>query len=430
MCLFPLWDFCEGDKLNRTILQGDVLEKLAEINDSSIDCIISSPPYWGLRDYGVSGQLGLEPDFRDYLKTMGKIMVQLKRVLKNTGTCWINLGDTYNSSGSSSDHPRHWDGREKNIDGGIKQTTNSLQTKSRMGIPERFYINCIDDGWIARNHIPWYKSNSMPSSVKDRFTNKWESIFFFAKQQKYYFNLDSVREQLLGKESKPFNVRVRDSPKGKYGSLFSATEAEIENHNSKGERKMLNVGGQSPHGIHRNRKDGKADWEDRKWSNVDGQPTQTIAKNHSGNYDKDTGKVLNTNWVSGFDEDGNCYGCGKPKSKHHSGHDKNINNGDTAEFTPCNPKGKNPGDVFFINPRPFPEAHFATFPVDLPLKILKCACPKDGIVLDPFFGAGTVGVAAEKLGLQWCGIELNEEYIKIAKKRLEQYMNHSLEMFV
>ena len=155
--------FSEDYSMNRTILRGDVLEKLVEINDSSIDCIISSPPYWGLRDYGVSGQLGLEPDFRDYLSTMNDIMIQLKRVLKNTGTCWINLGDTYNSSGSSSDHPRHWDGREKNIDGGIKQTTNSLQTKSRMGIPERFYINCIDDGWIARNHIPWYKSNSMPN---------------------------------------------------------------------------------------------------------------------------------------------------------------------------------------------------------------------------------------------------------------------------
>ena len=347
--------------MNRVIFQGDVLEKLAEMDKASIDCIISSPPYWGLRDYGISGQLGLEPDFRDYLKTMNDIMVQLKRVLKNTGTCWINLGDTYNSSGSSSDHPRHWDGREKNIDGGIKQTTNSLQTKSRMGIPERFYINCIDDGWIARNHIPWYKANSMPSSVKDRFTNKWESIFFFAKQQKYYFDLDSVREK-TSTESKPFNVRVRDSPKGKYGSLFSATKEEITNHNSKGERKTLQSG-------------------------YNNSTSQSVNKKHSGNYDMETGECLN------------------------------------------NPKGKNPGDVFFINPKPFPEAHFATFPVDLPTKILKCACPKDGIVLDPFLGSGTVGIAAEQLGLKWCGIELNEEYITLARKRLDPFRNDSLEMF-
>ena len=93
------------------------------------------------------------------------------------------------------------------------------------------------------------------------------------------------------------------------------------------------------------------------------------------------------------------------------------------------PKGKNPGDVFFINPKPFPEAHFATFPVDLPTKILKCACPKDGIVLDPFLGSGTVGIAAEQLGLKWCGIELNEEYITLARKRLDPFRNDSLEMF-
>ena len=138
--------------MNRTILQGDVLEKIKEIPGKSIDVVISSPPYWGLRDYGVEGQLGLEPDFNDYLNTMQKIMDEIKHVLKDTGTCWINLGDTYNN-------------------------------KSLVGIPERFYINCIDNGWIARYHIVWTKNNCMPSSVKDRFTNKWESVFFFTKQQ-------------------------------------------------------------------------------------------------------------------------------------------------------------------------------------------------------------------------------------------------------
>ncbi|MCH8915698.1 MAG: site-specific DNA-methyltransferase [Thaumarchaeota archaeon] len=152
------------------------MDKLPEIPDESIDCIISSPPYWGLRDYGVEGQLGLEPDFRDYLKIMGKIMDQLKRVLKSTGSCWINLGDTYAGGKAHSD----WNGCTAEFIGRTKETEqyfvaqskNHLQAKSRYGIPERFYIQCIDSGWIARNHIPWYKSNSMPSSVKDRFTNK------------------------------------------------------------------------------------------------------------------------------------------------------------------------------------------------------------------------------------------------------------------
>ena len=402
--------FSEGSGMNRTIFQGDVLEKLAEIESESIDCVISSPPYWGLRDYGVDGQLGLEPDFRDYLKTMNDIMVQLKRVLKNTGTCWINLGDSYWGGGRGPDSFER-KGLQKNWnDKSVKQQhteqtqamwkSKLIENKSRVGIPERFYINCIDDGWIARNHIPWYKANSMPSSVKDRFTNKWESIFFFAKQQKYYFNLDSVREKTIT-ESKPFNIRVRDAKNGylqqKFGEKYKASKKEIENydddHITKKTRKMLNVGGQSPHGIHRNRKEGKADWEDRhsddynhrKTSKVDGQNTQGLVRQTGGFYPDGT--------------------------------------------QACNTKGKNPGDVFFINPRPFPEAHFATFPVDLPTKILKCACPKDGIVLDPFLGSGTVGVAAEQLGLKWCGIELNEEYITLARKRLDPFRNDSLERF-
>ena len=176
--------------MNRTILQGDVLEKIKEIPGKSIDVVISSPPYWGLRDYGVEGQLGLEPDFNDYLNTMQKIMDEIKHVLKDTGTCWINLGDTYSGSGKGAGY----NGNSKEVWRFDKkpELNETITPKSRVGIPERFYINCIDNGWIARNHIIWTKNNCMPSSVKDRFTNKWESVFFFTKQQKYYFNLDDV----------------------------------------------------------------------------------------------------------------------------------------------------------------------------------------------------------------------------------------------
>ena len=196
------------NKLHRKILIGDVLEKMLEIPDESIDVIISSPPYWGLRDYGADGQWGLEKDFNEYLDKLDKLMDQCKRVLKPTGTCWINLGDTYSTvSGGMKDlkngvkkkygkvdygvgHAHTGDGKPE-LDGAFSvdqaKMYNNLQSKSRVGIPERFYIRCIDKGWIARNHIPWVKANSMPSSVKDRFTNKWESVFFFAKNQKYYF---------------------------------------------------------------------------------------------------------------------------------------------------------------------------------------------------------------------------------------------------
>ena len=366
---------------NRTILHGDVIEQLRNLPDECVDCIISSPPYWGLRDYGEEGQWGLEKDFHEYLDKLRKLMFELKRVLKKTGTCWINLGDSYNSSPSN----------HENVEGGIHNSvirykkfsinargkTQTLSIKSRMGIPERFYIQCIDDGWIARNHIPWIKENSMPSSVKDRFTNKWESIFFFAKQQRYYFNLDAVRVKPKG-ETKPFNIRVRENITGhaqaKLGDLsWKASDKELEEYNEKGERKQDNTLG----------KDGKPKanykgfnerWSKRKYATSD----ETIRTKHFGHYDKD-------------------------------GNDLN------------HPSGKNPGDIFRINPRPFPKAHFATFPVDLPLKILKCSCPKNGIVLDPFFGAGTVGLAAEQLALNWIGIELKQQYIDIARKRLDPY---------
>jgi len=184
---------------NRTILHGDVIEQLKNLPDECVDCIITSPPYWGLRDYGEEDQWGLEKDLNEYLDKLRKLMFELKRVLKKTGTCWINLGDSYGTQKGYDSFSPSFIEREK-----VKN-----YEKSRLGIPERFYVQSIDGGWIARNHIPWIKENSMPSSVKDRFTNKWESIFFFAKQQRYYFNLDAVRIKLKG-ETKLFQLQRKD----------------------------------------------------------------------------------------------------------------------------------------------------------------------------------------------------------------------------
>jgi len=390
----------------RTILQGQVLEKIKEIPDETIDCIITSPPYWGLRDYGVAGQWGLEPDFKDYLEKMKLLMVELKRVLKKSGSCWINLGDTYAGGNAHSD----WSNTTEAFDRKRKQlgrfksiSKRSIQDKSLHLIPFEFAINCRDAGWIIRNVIPWYKENSMPSSVKDRFANKWEPIFFMTKNQRYYFNLDNVRVKPKT-ETKPFNVRVRDGPKGKYGTLYQWTDTEIEEHNSKGQRKELDVPGQTPHGIHRRREQGLSDWEgygDKQSSTLgaNGKPKPTYAG-------------FNERW--------------KNKTKHYTDFQERVqelrDNGADHDNPLGNPNGKNPGDVFFINPHPFLEAHFATFPEELPLTILRAACPTGGFVLDPFFGSGTVGVVAEQLALNWIGIELKEEYIRIAKKRLEPYM--------
>ena len=283
---------------NRTIMHGDVLEKLSEIPDESIDCVITSPPYWGLRDYGVKGQMGLEPDFFDYLDKLDKMMVQLKRIIKPTGSVWINLGDTYYQKKIGSSKPTGLHGANCSC-GTCSSRTNPLNVKtikrlkekSRCLIPHRFAIRTIDDGWILRNDIVWSKPNSIPDSVRSKFPNMWEPIFFFVKNEKYFCDTSKIGIQSKSK-------------------LFET---------------------------------------------------------------------------------------------------------------------KRQKDIFEISVKRFHGSHTATFPEELPLMILKCACPKDGTVLDPFFGSGTVGVAAEKLNLNWIGIELNQEYIEIATKRLSKYKNQKLD---
>ena len=282
--------------LNRQILCGDVLEKIKEIPDESIDCVITSPPYWGLRDYGVEGQLGLEPDFYDYLTKLHQVMVELKRVIKSTGSVWVNLGDTYYSKKIGSAKPTGLHGDNCKC-GTCTSRTNPLITtvqrvpeKSRCFIPYRFAINCLTDDWICRNDIVWFKPNSIPDSVESKFPNTWESIFFFVKSNKYYLNVKDVE---IHSKSKLFETKRQK-------------------------------------------------------------------------------------------------------------------------------------DVFEIPVKRFHGFHTATFPEELVEKILKASCPKDGVVLDPFFGSGTVGVVAEKLGLQWSGIELKQEYVDMARKRLAPYLNERL----
>ena len=150
-----------------------------------MDCVITSPPYWGLRDYGVDGQLGLEPHFNEYIEKLVAIFDEVKRVLKKEGTCWVNLGDTYsgNKEGKTDNKVSQY----------LKDTTTRLhkkaviQEKSLCQVPSRFAIAMTDRGWILRNRLIWHKPNCMPSSVEDRFTVDYEDVFFFVKSKKYFF---------------------------------------------------------------------------------------------------------------------------------------------------------------------------------------------------------------------------------------------------
>jgi len=189
------------------IYQGEALEILKTFPNDSIDCVITSPPYWNLRDYGVDNQLGLEKSYKDYINRLCDIFDEVKRVLKPTGTCWVNLGDTYSGSGNGQ-----WDDinsknknyinqdQRKDKYGQAKAGVTDIKNKSLVQIPNRFSIEMVDRGWVLRNEIIWHKPNAMPSSAKDRFTVDFEKIFFFTKETKdYYF------EQILEPYTKPLD---------------------------------------------------------------------------------------------------------------------------------------------------------------------------------------------------------------------------------
>ncbi len=302
------------------IYNGDTLEVLKTFPDASIDCVVTSPPYWGLRDYGIEGQLGLEPTFQEYLEKLWVMFDEVYRVLKPAGTCWVNLGDTYNTTpiGYVGNKAKVGATRNKNVqEKASKQRIiqKTVKIKSLCLIPQRFAIGMVDRGWILRNDIIWHKPNAMPSSVKDRFTVDYEHIFFFVKQKKYYFEqiFEKFSDNTIKRIEYPFNVSK--------GDIQSAVK-------------------------------------------------------HTG---------------------ANKYA-------------ENVKKG--------NLNGRNKRTVWSIATKPFKDAHFAVFPPEIPEICIKAGCPKDGIVLDPFAGSGTTNVVAKKLGRDWVGIELNQEYIEMAYKRI------------
>lgn len=179
------------------LILGDCLEEMKKIPDGSVDCVITSPPYWALRDYGVDGQIGREGTYGEYINNLCDIFDEVKRVLKNEGTCFVNIGDTYGGTGSKGNHkdPKYPDGRN----GQAVSLSKDVEHKSLLQIPSRFAIEMANRGWILRNEIIWHKPNAMPSSAKDRFTVDFEKVYFFTKGKRYFF------EQQFEPYTKPMN---------------------------------------------------------------------------------------------------------------------------------------------------------------------------------------------------------------------------------
>lgn len=165
------------------ILTGNALTQLRTLEPESVDCCVTSPPYYALRDYGAKGQIGLEPTPAAYLENLLAVFDEVRRVLKKTGTLWVNLGDTYGGSGKGGMGKNSW----KNGESSKYPKVRGQHDKSLLQIPARFAIAMTERGWTLRNKIIWHKPNCMPASVKDRFTVDYEEVLFFAKSPRYHF---------------------------------------------------------------------------------------------------------------------------------------------------------------------------------------------------------------------------------------------------
>ena len=189
--------------MSSTILVGDALERLRELPDESVQCVVTSPPYWGLRDYGVDGAYGLEPTLDEYIELMVEVFSEVRRVLRKDGTLWLNLGDAYSGSGKglNGDGSHSVGGKQDTNIGALtapRPGSTGLKPKDLIGLPWRVAFALQTDCWWIRSEIIWHKPNPMPESVRDRPTRAHEYVFLLTKSARYYYDAESIKEQVTG----------------------------------------------------------------------------------------------------------------------------------------------------------------------------------------------------------------------------------------
>lgn len=216
-----------------TVYKEPCLETLRRMPDNFIDCMITSPPYWQLRDYGYDGQWGLEPNFEMYLENLWSMMTETFRVLKPSGSVWVNLGDTYNGNKSGNTN-----GSQKGVRQipGInsmrlkKEKNNDIRNKCLLLIPHRFAIGCIDRGWVLRNDIVWAKSNNMPDPSNDRLSKKHEYMFLMTKSETgYYFDVDAIKDKIYNKGKKRAFAKKGNKDRNDTGNVYDPSKHDFKN---------------------------------------------------------------------------------------------------------------------------------------------------------------------------------------------------------
>ena len=367
------------------ILQGDVREKLKELPEKSIQTCVTSPPYWGLRDYGQDGQLGLEPTPEEYVANMVDVFREVKRVLRDDGTLWLNLGDSYNGANMNQTGQHGYnDGRKNRSERYSVGGVQGLKPKDLVGIPWSVAFALRADGWYLRQDIIWHKPNPMPESVTDRCTKAHEYIFLLSKSSKYYYDAEPIREPV--KEGN--NGDVRCPTLGKHRLKDSRQMAE---------RKYDEVKGANKRSV---------------WT----VSTQPYPGAHFATFPP---KLIEPCILAGSSNKA-CEVCGAPwervteKGKKPEGRSE-------GEIYSAKAYGGSPQSAVWGSKK---NLGGDGIKVDTVGWQSTCKCENNGTarskVLDPFAGSGTTMMVAEENGREGIGIELNPEYVKLIEERLSQ----------
>ena len=342
-----------------SIYQGDVLKCLRALPAESVHCVVTSPPYWGLRDYGCAGQIGLEKTPEEFVAKLVAVFAEVRRVLRRDGTCFVNMGDSYagiwgaQSRGNPAPgaflrpepsklsarqveaHPK-W---EKNT--GSLERTPGLKAKDLVGMPWRLAFALQADGWWLRQDIIWAKPNGMPGSQQDRCTSSHEYIFMLTKAASYWSDFDAIK------------TPPRESSLAR---LAQDIQAQAGSHRANGGRKTNGT-----------------------MKAVESTDKQRgHSRQHAG---------FNARW--------------------------DAMEKDQQQSQPAMMR-----DVWFVAPACFADAHFAVMPEEIARRCILAGCPPDGTVLDPFSGSGTTGLVAIANRCKYIGVELNPEYAAMSERRL------------
>jgi len=393
------------------------------MQSESVHCCVTSPPYWGLRDYGVPGQLGLERTPEEYVQKIVAIFAEVRRVLRSDGTLWLNLGDSY-ASGKS-----RYSTKEQSILGGGERSAKygqlhhggkpdlyfhpTLKDKDLVGIPWRVAFALQADGWYLRQDIIWQKPNPMPESVRDRCTKAHEYIFLLAKSTKYYYDAEAVKEDLSDKSRERRKYHAKNVCSSKYHQcaddlvkpdFLSGTDGDARWPSKRNRRSVWTI------------------------------TTKPYKEAHFATFPPE---LPTTCIKAGTSEKGCCHVCGSPYerqiAKQTGSTIESVNGANTGVNNKLPYHANNPhrmrltkheiatnrtGNVSYHDPL-HTKAYSAVTTLGWQPS---CSCensePSPCIVLDPFSGAGTTGLVALQLGRGYVGIELNAEYIEISKRRL------------